>query len=319
MLISNVLSALKSNRLLVIGVALLLFSYFPVFLPNEYQTNLPIFISVAISSLGIIVVSEYVTIKFAKYSLVGDLRKSSVSLLRLLLVGLFGGLILDGIMMWLGKLWIYPYWDIGFYALVFVPGFAFYFFTLVEAYLACKVLIDRLVPGHKFITKRKKVENKIFWALFYLGLIFGVIGTFILALGYAELGAYVFSVNTFIDLNDLNVLLGVGLLFGSAVLILEFILYLSAKQSFVLTLIHGYFNPTLAIILASVVLIIFMEGQNMLLLFWEYKNVLFEDIQLLSLPILGVIAWPIHYVFLINLFRLILKPEGRHFYAGDRL
>lgn len=83
------------------------------------------------------------TIALEGRSLLQEATHSARAWLSLLSIGAISGLLLDGIAQWLGKLWIYPYWNEAVYVGTFVIGFCAYWLATAESYLAVKAILGR--------------------------------------------------------------------------------------------------------------------------------------------------------------------------------
>lgn len=131
-----------ARTLLFIGIcsAILSFGSFIV-----DSTPLSDFILGTFSFLGIICISEFITIRLAGTSFIGTLKSSRRAFFTFLLATTLAGVILEGIYKFLLNLWIYPDWSLEFYAIVFIPGFAFYWLTLTESYLAARAVTRRFL------------------------------------------------------------------------------------------------------------------------------------------------------------------------------
>ncbi|HEX6684499.1 MAG TPA: hypothetical protein VF062_16975 [Candidatus Limnocylindrales bacterium] len=115
----------------------------------------PLAFSAAMFTLGVIVLSEGICQRFGGVSLWRFATATPRRLLGVVLAAGASGLALELIGQWLGKLWVYPYWTTWLYALVVVPGFVFYWVSIVESYLAVKAVLDarwrgRVDPARPF-------------------------------------------------------------------------------------------------------------------------------------------------------------------------
>jgi hypothetical protein len=93
--------------------------------------------------------------------------------------------------------------------------------------------------------------------------------------------------------------------------ILEAVEYFRKESSLLSDLLRGYVNPLIAIIVASFTLAIVMETQNDINHFWLYTNWPLADFKFLNLYGLMLLAWPLHYIFFLSLFRALSKTESK--------
>jgi hypothetical protein len=307
-----------SYTVLTRGLLLLAFSFTPYLLETHQRTTVIIMLAYALFCFGVIDIFEFITLKLANISLKQSIYKNKKTLIKFLAVGFFGGILVDGVFQWLAKAWVYPFWNTLLYSLIFALGFAVYFLTLMESYLAFKVLFDKILKGKKFVTKPSRFDKIILKLLLFLGIPFILLGIYLLLSNYKDIG-YVFSLNEKVPLNELVNFMGVFFTFVGASFVIEYLLHRNKKVTFLQTLTHSYFSPILAVITGSFLLLVLMESQNGITLLWEYDNVIFGDIKVFFIPILGVIAWPFHYIPIIDLYALIFGDDEIHLLSGDKI
>ncbi|NUR28623.1 MAG: hypothetical protein HOV83_22755, partial [Catenulispora sp.] len=132
-------------------------------------------------TVGVILLGEGICQSFDAPSLVRMIVDDPVALLWLLLGGAVAGLVLELTAQWLGRLWFYPYWTPWFYGLIVLPGFAFYWLSIVESYLAAKAVLDAVLRHGPRVT----ITPAVPLATGALALIAGLFTTF---LWYARRG-----------------------------------------------------------------------------------------------------------------------------------
>lgn len=307
------------NRNFYKGIIFLLLSYLQFLLPTELVTFRNLTILNLAFMLGVIYICEGVILKLKNKSLLHEIRKNTKNLIAFVAISTVGGILLDGIAKWLGKLWIYPYYDVHSYLLLFIPGFAIYWLMIVESYLATKAVIDyyhkgKLIIGHSF-----SFEKSFYKYLGVVGLVITIISLVFIISDYYKYGGYIFDSRDILSVTDnfqINFLyiifLFIGLWFS-----LEFIEYLRKKTSLLKDIIHHYFSPLSSILIGSFLLAIIMETENVPLGYWIYTNWPLEQIRLFGLPLMIYVAWPLHYILFLSLFRAFTQKESDEIWKGD--
>lgn len=307
------------NFTLVRGFTFFLTSYYPYLFDESQRSHFIVLSGTTLLYLGIIEISDYITVKYGNISLKNESLKNKRTIKKMLILGFVFGIAIDGFFQWLGKFWFYPFWNNSFYMVVFAAGFAFYLTTLAESYLAAKILLDKFVfKGKRIVTKSYKFESKIYRILFIISLGLLSSGLMMMILNYTLIEGYQFSITQHTEINITLSTVGIFLSFFGLLGLSEFILFKRGKVSFYKTLLHGYYTPTIAVLLSSFVIMAIMESQNGPLLLWHYVNVPLQEIKVFSMPILGVIGWPFHYTLLINLYKIIFQNDEKYLLGGDR-
>jgi hypothetical protein len=254
--------------------------------------------------VGIIYVSEFVTRTWGGFSLTHMVRdRGKREFVKWFIIAGLSGICLEVLAQWLGKLWFYPYFYPWVYWIILFPGFVFYWFTIVESYLACKVLIDR------FVLKRPATqvsaapyyrwEPAFYKVLGCIGVVLLVWGVLELVKGYALNGGYVWQIRHAVDYAPS--LRYVMMAFVGVWLIAELAAFQRGARSFVRGMLHGYWAPVLAIFVASVVLSIVMETQNVPHGHWIYDHWPWPELTLGKVQLSVYGAWPAHYVLFLAL------------------
>jgi len=248
--------------------------------PTDVVFGLPVVpvlvlaVSATLFTVGVILVAEGVCHRLGAPSLGSLATADPVRFVRVLLAGAAAGLVLEIVAEWLGRLWVYPYWTVWLYALIVVPGFAFYWLSIVDSYLAAKAVLDRFTwPGRRVAPTR----------LTSLGLI-GVTSLSVALLLYLQWYAHRSDPPPF----WYAVVTVVGVCATA-----ESMLSRRGRPSLLGSLRRGYFSPVAAIVFASASLGIVMEAQNAVHRLWAYQN--WPG----GLPAV-LAAWPLQYaVFLV--------------------
>ncbi len=269
--------------------------------------------------IGFIKIFEASTLQFYNRSLIKEIFTNKKNLLTFVSISVVGAIILELVIHWAGKLWIYPGWNLPFYFLIFIPGFAFYWLFIAESYLGIKALIDHLKKGKKFVTKSFKWEKQFFNIL-------GVVGIIILALSlFFFVTHFSGQSQTFFDVEDLslktvNYVLPFYIIlpfFLGSWLLLEFVQFKKNKPSFLKDTFHGYFTPLITIIFGSILAGIVMEAHNIFYNLWIYINWPLEHLSIFGLPIIMIIVWPLQYIAFLSLWRAFSSQQSEEVWKGD--
>jgi len=299
------------------GIIFLTASLFPNFFPNRYKTGVILTLFFALYCIGITFICDYITYKIDKVSVLKNILKTNANKLTYFIIGFMGGFILEGIVTYLGGLWVYPFYSIPVYFIITVllGGFGLYFLSIVLSYTAFKALLDKVRKGRKKVTKPFKSEKIIFTILFILGLI-GLIFIFFRVMVNTKLLAnFVFNIST--EKNPYLDFSSIILSFFSFWFIFEFIAFKRKRNSLLKNIFHDYWNPLFAIVLASIVLSVYMEIQNVPIRLWIYTNWPYQDIKFLGIPFLVYLAWPLHYIGFLSAYRAFGDEPSREIWTGD--
>ena len=90
---------------------------------------------------GIVLISDGITEKFIEKSLLNEIIRNKKNLISFFNFNSWRNYF-RGVAQWLGKLWIYPYFDTYSYFVFFIFGFGFYWLMITESYLAIKAILD---------------------------------------------------------------------------------------------------------------------------------------------------------------------------------
>lgn len=253
----------------------------------------------AFFSMTSIILCDQVTILLGQRSLLQEATGSGRAWVCFLCIGALSGLLLDGVAQWLGKLWIYPYWNEAFYAGAFIAGFCAYWLVTVESYLAVKMILGRwwrCVPARHSV---RPYEAGLFRALGVVGIALAAGGIVLLLADYRQTGGYVFEIRKPLPVKPhfayfLMTFLGVWL-------ILEWVQSARRRLSLLLTLLRGDWLPLCTLLLASAVTSLFWETVNAAHHFWIYTNWPWPQWQLMTIPVTVLLTWPLQYVVFLSL------------------
>jgi hypothetical protein len=269
--------------------------------------------------LSLVFLSETVTLHLKNYSFIRVIIKSRLNLLSFVIVSILGAAILEMVAQWIGKLWFYPFFTNQIYFSIFPYATSIYWLVIVESYLAVKIGLDYLYKGeHRSRDTYSLIEKKLYPKLGYISLIL-IPPIFLLLISeYDKFGGYFFEIRRVVSIN-INFIL-ILLLFFSAWFILEMVEFFRKRKSLIKSITEGYYNPIIAIYIASFVTALAMESKNYYLeKYWVYANWPFQDVKFIGLPIVMLLAWPLHYIFFLSLMRSITNEDSSEIWADDNI
>lgn len=314
----------RMNRNFWIGLGLLIASYGAWLVPHDwalahhFQAGFPLSFGVAFFAFGTIFFCEGVVQRLGGQSLMQLSRGGGVwRALRFFVVAALVGILLEIFAQWLGKLWFYAYYPHWFYWPALVPSFALYWVVITETYMAAKALLDRLIrrggrekPGpisyHSF-------EPYLYGWLGVLGAGLFVFGTVRAFFEYVLNGGFIFDPYTESGFAPplrfiLLACFGLWMLF-------EALQYMRQAPSLLRSLLHGYFVPVLAVIMASAVTSLIWESQNAVVDYWVYTHLPWPDLRLLGVQLSVFLVWPTHYLVYLSLPIVMVPSWGRALFA----
>jgi hypothetical protein len=320
------------NALTWVGLVLVAGSYGQLLVPRrafdhpvDFLQGLPIVpagvlaISATLFTLGVILIGEGICRWLGAPSLCSLAFSDPVTLGRITLAGAAAGLAMELVGQWLAKLWTYPYWTVWFYALVVIPGFAFYWLSIVETYLAAKAVLDRLTRPRHAMTAR----SARFAALGLIGAVALIVAIWLYFHWYAQSSKFPFTIAT-VTIHAPPFAYGL-LAFAGLWLLAEWALRRRGSPSLIGAAAGGYWVPPAAIVVASVILSVVMEPQNAVHRLWAYQHFPWPGSAFAGVPLSVFAAWPLQYVtFLVlasllapKLAGLFWPPPLTSFVAGD--
>jgi len=243
-------------------------------------------VSATLFTVGVILASEGVCEVFHGASLWRLVTQDPWMLLRLLACGAAAGLVLEVLAQWLGRLWYYPFWAPWFYGLLLLPGFAFYWLSIVESYLAAKAVLDAVARP------RPVSGSKRTWPLGAVALLV----SFALSIQWYAVHGFAFAITNPAPAAPpfayaALAVVGVALLSGALVT----------------ALVRGYWVPWAAIVLAAAAVSAAMEIPNALHHHWAYAHFP-GPAGPGGVPLTVFLAWPLQYVVFLAIPSL-LQPS----------
>lgn len=272
-------------------------AYVPNFAPTRSINVASLTLFWSFFTMTAIILCDQVTIALAHRSLLREATGSGRAWLSLLAIGALSGLLLDGIAQWLGKLWIYPYWNEAVYASTFVIGFCAYWLATAESYLAVRAILAHWRPKNTAaITRRYEVA--LFRTLGLAGLLLCVAGVALLLGDYGRTG-YIFQIRKPLPVKvHFSYFL---IAFVGVWLTLEWVQLARGRLSLLKTVLSGEWQPLCSLIIASAGFGVFWETVNAAHHFWIYTNWPLPQVQLMSIPVSVLLTWPLQYVIFLSL------------------
>lgn len=307
------------------GLLLLVASYGQLLLPRRLFADPVTFygypvvpatalgIATALFTLGVIVVGEGVCQRLRAPSLCRLATRDGRTLMRLALAAAAAGLTMELFAQWLGRLWVYPYWTPWSYWLVVVPGFAFYWVSIAESYLAIKAVLDSRA-GRAGSPTGPRIDRRLYRALGASGAVLLLVVAGLYARWYAGHGGYAFSAT--VPMPSAPPYPYVLVAAGGAWLLAEWALHRRGSPSPVSSLLQGYRVPAAAVLGASVLLSLAMESQNAANHYWTYPHLPGPDLPGLGVPVSVFATWPLQYLAFLLLPSLLVPGVAPLFWAG---
>lgn len=302
------------------GLVFLLLSFLPLFTPDSFKSTIVVTLASGLYCLGVAFLFDYLALIVSGNSFLQKILKKGVGRVRYFLIALLVGFILEFFATYLGGLWVYPFYSLSKYFLVafLAGGFGWYFLCILISYEAFKSILDKLLPGKRFVTKDYKYEKWFYKILLILGVCGFAVFLFGVVMNAGELERFVLDVShvkvPYISFWDIM------LVFVSSFFVLEFIEYKKHRTSFLKDTLHGYLNPLLAIILCSVILGLYMETQNVPIGVWYYTNWPLQDFTIYHIPVVVyLIGWPAHYIFFLSFYRAFGDRRSSVIFSGDKV
>lgn len=306
------------NRKTWLGLILIACSYGQVFYPRRlfeepsfrvfgyplYPANALAF-SAGLFTFGVIVLGEGVCERFGGVSLFSFATATPQRLLRVALSAVACGLALELTAQWLGKLWIYPYWATWFYLLVVLPGFTFYWVSIVESYLAVKAVLDHRWKGYFFEHQAFRVPHKA------VGFGFLAVSAWLFGQWYAAHG-WTFAVVR--PVSQAPPFFYVLLAFAGGWLVAEWVLARRGSGSLLTSVLSGYWVPVVAVLVSSLSLSLVMETQNSIHHYWRYVHFPGPEVPLTGVRATVFATWPLHYVVFLMLAGVFTPELARVFW-----
>lgn len=224
----------------------------------------------AFFSLTEIILCDQVVVAFGRESLLQCATRNGGSWARLLCIGAVSGLLLDGLAQWLGKLWIYPYWNEAFYGGAFIIGFAAYWLAISESYVFVRAILN-WVHRERPVRRTPRIHDAALFRSFgAAGIALTTWAILRIWKEYRMAGGYVFQIRQRVSIHihfDYFLMAFIGVW-----LTLEWVQVARGKLSLLRTILNGRLIPVLALLISSTVFSIFWETVNSAHHFWVYTN-----------------------------------------------
>ena len=230
------------------------------------------------------------------------------------LAGIFFGFIAAD----LGGLWYFPYWSVTNYLIIgfALGGWAFYILTLIVCYEAGKLILDKLFsfgPVSKYYSYEKYLYPILFVVGLALLLLVGV--ETILNTSFFTNFDYIISAN---KLPYLTWPYWIAAFWGT-LFVCEYLEYRKKRTSLLKDTLHGYLSPLISVLAVSFILTITNEIQNFSVFLWRYANYPFPDTMIFGIPVFIILAWPLHVIIFLEIWRAFGTNTSQTIFANDDL
>lgn len=289
----------RGSELAIAWAVFVALAYLPNWAPARSIDLVGLTIFWAFFSMTAIILCDQVALLLAHRSLLQEATGSGKAWRAFLCIGALSGLLLDGVAQWLGKLWIYPYWNEPFYAGAFIVGFCAYWIATAESYLVVKAILSRWwgIKSEPLITRNS--ETAWFRGFGACGLALTAVGIVLLLGDYGVTGGYVFEIRKRLPVQThFSYFL---MTFAGVWLVLEWVQRERGRTSLLQTLLHGQWLPLCALLIASAITSLFWETVNAAHHFWVYTNWPWPQWQIMTIPVTVLLTWPLQYVVFLSL------------------
>lgn len=228
------------------------------------------------------------------------------SILKIALIGLLFGLLLETFGMIFTRLWYYPHGNIGLYFLLTPIAHPLYFFFLYQVYdFFHRKFFNSTTPLTVHPQSRfYKNLIRTLAVLGFLGIFIALIKCLIII---QSVNVPLFAINI-----NYRVLIDWWLPFlasFSLFFLSEYACFTENKPTLIFDLLNGRGSVLFAIILASLVGILFIEFANAPLGLWVFDNWAFNDIRIANIPLLAYLVWPTQFLIFLSFLRLVFRPR----------
>jgi hypothetical protein len=291
------------NRKMWVGLLLLAGSYAQLLVPRRLFTEPTVYfygypfvpgnllaVTATLFTLGVVVLSEGVCQRLGAPSLWRLVTRDWRIFVRIIMAAAAAGLVMELFAQWLAKLWVYPYWTLWFYGLVLLPGFVFYWISIVESYLAVKAVLDASARlGSRPVGRRLgPTGNNVVGALGGFSL---VVVLWLYAVWYAAHGGYVFTAT--VPTRHAPPFGYVLLAFLGVWLVAEWALHRRGLPSPAGVVLRGYWAPVTAAAGSSLLLSLVMETQNAVNQYWSYTHFPGTGVRFIGVQASVLATWPL--------------------------
>lgn len=293
----------QAHKHLLYGVLLTAGSFLYWQLPQRHSI---VGLANAAFYMGQVFFFDFLSEQFSGFSLLKRDRHKK----HFLILGLIFGLLLELYFNWLGKFWHYPYWNLIFYIIIFIPGFAVYAFYLLEVFLGSKAVLEHLF--------RKRWHKDSLKGVGWLYTVAGLLGVLVVSIATS-------IIITNLPPNGLSQALQINTLrqgspdiwywyfsvFIGIWLVLEYLEYKRHETSLLYEMYKKNYWPLLALLLGGIFSALLYETFNAPGGLWRYayQNAPWPESHLFGFPLIVYIAWPFHLLPVISLYRLLYKKE----------
>lgn len=252
------------------------------------------FLPLGISWIGFICLFDFLERKYFAHSIVPDTTQRKRKMLVIGFVSLLFCTILEGIGVFIFKLWYYPFFSLRIY-LILAP-FAFVAYTLL-LYLLYEFARD-FITRFKKISSTKKPNRMFYGAIINIEIILGVIGYFFIIFNLTQ--------KENVSAGGFYILASV---FVCTFFIFEFICFKQNKTTLTYDILSGNLWLILFIITANIIALIIIEFANIPFQAWAFAGWPLNDIRLFSLPVIAILLWPLQFPVFLSMLRAVFPSK----------
>ncbi|MFS8131401.1 MAG: hypothetical protein ACMG57_05510 [Candidatus Dojkabacteria bacterium] len=263
--------------------------------------------------LGFMFIADWITIRFAGISIISSIYSNQKHKLRFTIATLVGGALFGFMAADISGFFYFPYWSYSDYVIIgfILGGWTFYFLTVIIPYEATKVLLDKYFPFKKDIRRYFKWEKYAYLVFKYVSVILFSAVILHVLIDTNFLSTFTFNQQIAKAPLVTHPYLTSFAFFASIVFFCEYIEYERKKSSLFKDIIHGYWNPLIALLIIGFLMGLTNEVQNLGVFLWRYNNMPFADIQIFTIPLIVIISWPTHILAILEVWRAFGDKDSK--------
>lgn len=291
----------RSIKLIGYSALFLLCAYVPFLAPPQAANFPGLMIFWSFFCTSVITLCDETTMLLERRSLMDEVLGGRQKFFDFVATGAACGLLLDGVAQWMGKLWVYPYWNLAIYVATFILGFCTYWLLLMETWMAGSALLrgltrwrDRQPPAWTPLAFRAAEVS---------GAVLLACGLGIAMRDYLAWGGHRFDIE-FLSKPAAPFRCLPLICFG-VWLLLESVNYRQGRDSLLATMLRREWLPVAAMLFTAWTFGFFMETVNTAQHFWRYTNWPLGNYRAFGVPVLVLVLWPLQYLVFGSVYEAI--------------
>lgn len=269
------------------------------------QSGYPKFILVSMNIIGLWLFFDAIDFKLNRTSILHKIKKFHFLLFYILIISILISLVSEFFGAYIAGLWgdLY-YTDLAKLPFVkqillflrgMIIGYGGPFLLTLTLYRVILYFVKNEIPKLKISFDLKKDEKYIFSHIGLIGLIFLLAPLFLFHFSQSWDPLYR------------------GLLFGFTLMgfwfLLEYVEYTKHESSLLKDILEFKWKYLIAVVITSILIAVIIEGFNLLNPAWEYKNIPFDQITILGIPIVIVFGWIPLVIIYLSFYRGFLRKK----------